>query len=63
MHPDKFSMDAELMSDEERRKDMEDNYKKVNGRVGLASMSLVVAQRLSLRWHKAAFHSTLFTAI
>ncbi len=29
MHPDKFSMDEELMADEQRRTMMEENYKKV----------------------------------
>jgi len=29
MHPDKFSMDEELMADEERRTMMEENYKKI----------------------------------
>jgi hypothetical protein len=29
MHPDKFSMDEELMADDARRTEMEENYKKV----------------------------------
>lgn len=30
MHPDKFSMDEELMADEARRTAMEENYKRVS---------------------------------